>query len=119
MQGSHTRKRLPPASVRWSAWLGPRLQSAAGRRKNPRPTGGGMTGAAAGQGRTKGRTGREEGHADERTRTGVTTKNGNTLAIEEPNARDSGPNGPKLSDGGKKSKELGADATPPFAGARC
>ena len=29
------------------------------------------------------------------------------------------PNGLKLSDGGKKSKELGTDATPPFAGARC
>ena len=29
------------------------------------------------------------------------------------------PNESKLSDGGKKGKEFGTDATPPFAGARC
>ena len=45
--------------------------------------------------------------------------NGNTLALEEPHARDSGPNESKLSDGGKKGKELGTDATPPFAAAPC
>ena len=32
---------------------------------------------------------------------------------------DESPNELKLSDGGRKRKELGADATPPFAGARC
>ena len=45
--------------------------------------------------------------------------NGNMLTSEEPVGKVAGPNGPKLSDGGRKSKELGADATPPFAGARC
>ena len=38
---------------------------------------------------------------------------------ERLHGRGSVPNELKLSDGGRESKELDADATPPFAGARC
>ena len=49
-----SKRDVPPWPVRWSAWLGPRLQSAlwtAGT--TDVDSGGGTTGAAAGMGRSK------------------------------------------------------------------
>ena len=91
-----------------------------------------MTGAAAGKTRTKRVTGPKEKRGDGSARAGtdwcwLELGTGSTLATKGTGTRSPskthrqgslGPNGPKLSDGGKKSKELGADATPPFAGAR-
>ena len=59
-------------------------------------SGGGKTGAAAGKGRTEELTGPKDGRADR--------ANGNTLALEEPHARDSGPNASKLSDAARRRK---------------
>ena len=101
-----------------------------------------MTGAAAGKGRTEEPTGPEERRGDGMARAGTgmgwrelgknvppatgtgtdapTGKRTGTGSTPEITAKwTQVPNEPKLSDGGKKRRELGTDATPPFAGAPC
>ena len=110
-QAPNSGQTRPPASVRWSAWLGPRLRSA-GRRNSERGTGGGMTGAAAGKGRPERATTPESKPRprSEREQTWPTKRRETDMTSHtEPRAR--APNASKLSDGGWRSQAPNSEQT--------
>ena len=120
-QACQAEKSRPPVPVRWSALLGPRPRSA-GRRNGGRGLRRGNDGRCRRErvseavdspnGRTRWQSEREPARL---------RRNGNTLALEKPSGKDSGPNELKLSDRGWRGETQPRNRPqrqPLFAGAR-
>ena len=108
-------------AVRWSAWLGsPPTEGPLDRRKNPRGLRRGNDGRCR---RERVNEAGEEPEGQPPTRSGLNGNghdlaNGNRRAARQQRTKDSGPNGPNLSDRGWRSQASRSEESSPLASVR-